>query len=304
MTYDEIAAIFLTPTDQPFPPLVPPSASPARRLRDAVEPIATQGWWSRPAGDRITGLGLPFLPGYVWGRAAALGEPAASVVVAAFGVFEPGMLTGAYDAGRSFVGRDDVLAERAEGAAEALDSLVTADEADAVAEPLMQAVGGLDGLGRPLFGALRELPQPPTPGGRLWRATELVREHRGDGHLAAVVTTGLDAVEANVLTELWLGYGFGEYSGTRAFGPDALAAAVERLGARGWVESDGSTPTLTAGGRAARVALEEATDLSQAALVDALGPDIDEIVERAAAISERIVTAGWFPHDPRKRAGG
>lgn len=304
MTYDEIAAIFLTPTDHPFPPLVQPSVSPARRLRDAVEPIATQGWWSRPAGDRMTALGLSFLLGYVWGRAASLGEPVSSVVVSAFGVFEPGVLAGAYESGRSIVGRDDMLASRAEGAAVALDSLVTAEEADAVSVPLMRAIDELDGLGRPLFGALRELPQPPTAGGRLWRAAELVREHRGDGHLAAVVAAGLDAVEVNVLTELWLDFGLGEYSGTRAFGPDALAAAVERLADRGWVQSDGTTTMLTSAGRAARLALEETTDVSQAALVAALGTDIDDVVERSAAISERILAAGWCPVDPRKRAGG
>jgi hypothetical protein len=304
VTYDEIAAIFLTPTDSAFVPLVPPSASPARRLRDAVEPIATQGWWSRPAGDRMTALGLSFLPGYVWGRAASLGEPVPSVVVSAFGVFEPAMLAGAYEAGRSLVGHDDMLFARADGAAEALDSLVTAEEADAVSVPLMRAIDGLDGLGRPMFGALRELPRPSTPGGRLWRAAELVREHRGDGHLAAVVAAGLDAVEANVLTELWLDFGLGEYSGTRAFGPDAIAGAAERLAERGWVESDGAATVLTAGGRAARVALEEATDRSQGALVSALGSAIDELVANSAAISERILDARWFPSDQRKRAGG
>jgi hypothetical protein len=65
VTYDDIAAIFLAPLDEPIPePDV--TTTPARRLRDALEPIATQGWWSRAAGERLTELGVDFFPGYVW----------------------------------------------------------------------------------------------------------------------------------------------------------------------------------------------------------------------------------------------
>ena len=69
---------------------------------------------------------------------------------------------------------------------------------------LLGALDGLDGVGRPLFSALRQLPVPIDPFGRAWRASELVREHRGDGDLAASVAAGLDMVTMNVLTELWL----------------------------------------------------------------------------------------------------
>ena len=60
---------------------------------------------------------------------------------------------------------------------------------------------------------------PTSPHGRLWRAAELVREHRGDGHLAAVVAAGIEHVAINVLTELWVGFGVGEYSATRGLEP-------------------------------------------------------------------------------------
>ena len=129
----------------------------------------------------------------------------------------------------------------------------------------------LDGIGRPLFSALRALDRPDSSAGRLWRAAELVREHRGDGHLAALVAVGLGAAEANVLTELWLGFGRGEYSGTRGFGSDALAAA---------------------------------TDAGEWKLVDACGPELDELIAGADAISARLIGSRSFPADPRKRAGG
>jgi hypothetical protein len=299
VTYDDIAAIFLAPLDEPIPE---PDATttPARRLRDSLEPIATQGWWSRAAGERLTELGVDFFPGYVWGRAAALGTPPAALVAATFGVFDPGLIGAVYQAGVAGASRDEILAARAAGGAASVGSVATDDECAALAEPLLDALGGLDPLGRPLFAALRSLPVPTSPSGRLWRAAELVREHRGDSHLAALVGAGLDAVEANVLTERWLGFGLGEYSATRGFGPDALDAAVERLEARGWMVGH----ELTDAGRLARVAIEDATDAGQAALITALGSRLDDVVEGAAQISARLIEARSFPADPRKRAGG
>ncbi len=299
VTYDDIAAIFLGPLAEPIAePAVEPT--PARRLRDALEPIATQGWWSRAAGERLDALGVDFLPGSVWGRAASLGTPPAALVAATFGVFEPGLIGSVYDVGVASVTRDDILAARADGGAASVGSVATDAECAAIADPLFDAVHSLDGLGRPLFSALRSLPGPGSPSGRLWRAAELVREHRGDGHLAALVGADLDAVQANVLTERWLGFGLGEYSGTRGFGTEALAAAVRNLNERGWMDGD----DLTDDGREARAAIEAATDASQATLIAACGLGLDDIVAGAALISGRLIEARSFPADPRKRAGG
>ena len=301
MDYDTIAAAYLTPmTDPPARPSL--GTSPARRLRDALEPIATQGWWSRPPHTRLAALGLGFFPAYVWGRAAALGDGVpAGVVVATFGVFEPGLLTAVYEEGRALASRDAVLSARADGASEAMAVLVGDADVAPLADALLDAVLPLDASARPLFSALRSLPLPTSAPGRLWRAAELVREHRGDGHLAACIAAGLDPVEMNVLTERWIGYALGEYSGTRGYGPDAIGAAVARLGERGWMDSDA---TLTPAGRAARDAIEDATDASQSALVAGLGDQLDRVVAQAAAISAHIVAAGSFPADPRKAAAG
>jgi hypothetical protein len=299
VTYDDIADIFLQPLAEPIAePDV--GATPARRLRDALEPIATQGWWSRPAGERLTALGVDFFPGYVWGRAAALGTPTAAVVAATFGVFDQDLIAAVYESGAAAVSRDDILDARADGATLSVASVATEAECAALADPLLAALDRLDALGRPLFGALRSLPVPSSGAGRLWRAAELVREHRGDGHLAVLVRTGLGAVEANVLTERWLGFGLGEYSATRGFGAEELAGAVERLEARGWMEGG----ELTVDGRDARAAIEAATDASQDALIAACGPDLERIVAGAERISARLIEARSFPADPRKRAGG
>jgi hypothetical protein len=299
VSYDDIVAAFIEPPLVAIaPPLLP--QSPARRLRDALEPIATQGWWSRSAAEHVEATGLGFFDAYVWGRAAALGEPAAATVVATFGVFEPQLLSMVYEHGSTGASRDAVLAAREAGAIASLASMVSASEAELIAEPLLDALSGLDGMGRALFASLRALPLPSSPNGRLWRAAELVREHRGDGHLAACVTSGLDAVTMNVLTELWLDYTPGEYSATRGYGIEAITAATERLNARGWMV-DG---VLSDAGREARDEIEAATDRSQDALIAALGHRLEEIIRRSDVLASRILAGRAFPHDPRKRAAG
>ena len=303
MNYDDLANVYLQPLASPIPePVVP--ATPARRLRDALEPIATQGWWSREVSTRIAALGLEdFFGAYVWGRAAALGEPDASVVVATFGVFETSFLTSVYEAAKPIASRDAILQARADGAAASLNRILGPDaeaEVAEVADALVQATDAADGVARPLFSGLRSLPVPSDPYGRLWRGAELVREHRGDSHLAACIGAGLDRVEMTVMTELWLGYAAGEYLASRGYGPEAAADALGRLSKRGWVNNG----FLSATGLAVRNNIEATTDLAQQELVDALGDQLDQIVERTAAWSKAVVDARAFPPDPRKRAAG
>jgi len=299
MTYDDIVAAFIEPPATPIAaPVVPDT--PARRLRDALEPIATQGWWSRPAAERVQALGLGFFDGYVWGRAAALGTPVPAVVVATFGVFDAGLLTAVYAHGSAQCSRSDVLAAREGGATESLCGVVADDVADDIAVPLLAALDSIDGLGRPLFSGLRDLPVPATPQGRLWRAAELVREHRGDGHLGACAATGLGTATINVLTELWLDYAPGEYSSTRGLSPEAVAVVMAQFVECGWAAGD----VLTAEGRRVRDELEAATDRSQDLLVQALDGRLERLVAAAEVVSAAVVGARSFPHDPRKRAAG
>lgn len=250
---------------------------------------------------RLEQLGVGFLDAYVWGRAAALGEPAPSVVVAAFGVFEPTWLASAYERGRSTVSRDEILANRAEGAAEGLtETLGDRMEIAHLAEALHTAMADVAATARPLFSALRELPVPAGAHGQLWRAAEMYREHRGDSHLAACIAAGLDPVEMNILTELAVGYRLTEYSATRGYPSEALDAAAASLTARGWL-SDGQ---LTGDGRAARAAIERATDAGQAEVLDALGDRAENMIAIADSLSDFIVAARGFPADVRKRAAG
>lgn len=299
MTYDDIAAHYFSGAGALVPaPEVPDS--PARRLRDALEPIATQGWWSRSAANEMGALGLNFFGAYVWGRAASLGTPSASTVVSAFGVFEPNFLSSIYLTTRDQVARDTILDARSSGASQAMSLVCSTEEASAIVEPLRRSMESADGCARPLFSGLRELEMPQPPQGQLWRLAEMFREHRGDGHLAAVIAHGFTALEMNIITELWLGYGLGEYSATRGYSKDEIDNTMRLLQERGITDDKG----LTAFGHNVRSQIEHDTDRAQDAIVMALGTSIDDIINTANGISARIINYPSFPSDPRKRAAG
>ena len=230
MDYDTVVELFFQPSPPGMVPAPVAAASPARQLRDALEPIAMHPVWSRTANERLAGLGLDFLGAYVWGRAAALGEPDAGVVVSSFAVFEPGMVTAAYEQARSVCPRATMLAARAEATIESLGATLGDADVTLVADRLAAAVIAADATGRPLLGGLVRQPWPDEPIGRLWRACELAREHRGDSHVAARIGRGLDPITMNVLTELWVGMPLGSYTATRGWSPDQIehtAAAID-----------------------------------------------------------------------------
>lgn len=303
MDYADAVATFSNPLPSPLPVPAPTvTASAARRLRDAIEPIAMHSVWSRMTNERLAALGLNFLTGYVWGRAAALGEPEPSVVVSSFAVFQPDLVHATYAAGRAAVERDVMLAARADATIASLASTLGDPDVTSIAEALRNAVTGVSGIGRPLFSGLRDQPWPTSPIGVLWRACELAREHRGDGHIAVCVADGLDPVSMNVLTELFVGMPLGTYSASRGWSADQIADAAADLASANLV-IDGE---LTADGLDYRRDIEARTDALDEALIDALAAvaDVDGVIEHLADWSQRCVDAGAFPPDPFKRAAG
>lgn len=304
MDYADVQAAFLgTPAGGQAPPRVPDR--PARLLRDAAEPIATIGFWGRPAYDRLAELGLDFLTGYVWARAAPMGEPSPAVVVAAFGVFEPGLVTGLYEQARSRCSREAVLAAREDGAVRSLRAALGAAAEDGVAAAaatLRRATdaASTDLSGRPLFAGLVSLPWPDDPFGQLWHATSLLREYRGDVHQAANVAAGLTGLQMNLVTEYWVGWQHGAYAGTRGWAPEAMAAADAELAERGWV-ADGA---LTPAGQQRRDDIEARTDAALDRVLAAVDRDLPELTDRLDAWSAQVVAAGAAPRDPYKRASG
>jgi hypothetical protein len=301
MDYRAAVEAFLQPppVDPPVPAVVA-AASPARRLRDAAEPVAMHPVWSRGVNEALAGLGLNFLTGYVGGRAAALGEPVPAVVAAVFAWFEPGLITSLYDESRRAVSREALLAARDRTTVASLrEALGDADVAP-VADALRRGAAAADGTGRSLFTGLRDRPWPSEPLAQLWRGCDLLREHRGDSHVAAVLVTGLTPVQMNVLTELAVGMPMLSYTATRGWSQEAMDDAVAGLEERGWVAG----AELTDAGRRGRQEIEERTDAQEQPVVDAVGPDLEAVVERLTEWGRRCVEAGSFPPDPRKRWAG
>jgi hypothetical protein len=299
--YAQAQAAFLYPAPEGrTPPRLPDTD--ARRLRDALEPVATVHFWCARTNELLTGLGLDFLTGYAWSRAAPLGEPTAPVVVAALGVFEPGLIRNLYEQARATARRDDVLAARERGTVETLDELLGGEDVTDGVVALRRAVDALapDVAGRPLFAGLLSLPWPEAPLGQLWHAATTLREYRGDVHQAANVAAGLSAVQMNLLTESWIGWAPTSYAASRGWSPDAMAAGAADLAARGLV-ADGA---LTAEGRRLREDIECRTDAAMAPAVEAIGGQLDELVAQLDAWADKIIAAGAAPADPWKRLSG
>lgn len=302
MDYSEARAAFFQP--RPAGAAEPGTAvwrSPARRLRDAIEPIATVCFWSEPAVARYAEVGLDFLGGYVWGRGCVLGEPEGAVVASAFGVFEPGLIATLYDAARLACGLAEVRAAKQAGAVEALRTVLGEPGGLGHAvEVLRRAAAAADPSGRPMHAGLTALSWPEDPLGQLWHACTILREHRGDGHLAACVAAGLSGLEANLLTELTVGWEPLAYTATRGWSPEAMRAGLARLEARGLTDQG----ELSSDGRRLRYDVEDTTDRLVQPVIDAIGADLPALTDTLAGWSARIVEHGWFPPDPYKRASG
>lgn len=299
-----IAAMFDPSSAERAAPSPVDSASPARKLRDAFEPLSMHAVWSPLVHQRMAERGLDFFGTYVAGRACVLGEPNGRVVASAFAAFEPSMIAGIWDQARQAVPVEGVRRVTIDSTAESLRSvLAEADEEaiSSVGERLAAVVDGLDATGRPLFSGVQSLDWPSDPYGRLWQATLALREHRGDAHVAAYIGDGFDPVRMNILTELWLDYPLGEYSSTRAWSQEATALALAALQADELVDSE---QQITEPGKQVRYAIETRTDSMEKGVVDALGDDLDATIGQLAAWSQTCIAAGTFPPDPRKRAAG
>lgn len=299
MQYADAVRTFFPPREDAVPPAVVTSPTPARRLRDALEPVAMNDVWSPAVHERTSALGLDFLLTYVVSRGTALGEPLPGVVAAAFAWFEPGLVAALYEGALSGVSRDVVVAARDEGVAVGLREVLGPDVAS-VADRLADAVEHLDVAGRPLAAGLLARGRPGDPHLRLWWAGDVAREHRGDSHVAAALAAGFDAVQMNVLTELWVGMPLESYTATRGWPAEAISAAVGSLRARGLLDGD----VLSEAGRQARGQVEAATDRQGQQLVELLGDDLEPLCIRLDAWGEALVAAGHFPADVLKRAAG
>ncbi|MGA5761593.1 SCO6745 family protein [Nonomuraea bangladeshensis] len=246
-----------------------------RRTWRTLEPLHGMIYFSPEADAAYKRLGLTGRMGYFASRAAAFGPVPAEAVVATFYNFNPQVVHQAIPAAWHLASPADILDARLNAVdttlRQVLGDVVDSPEmshAAALAREAAQAISG-ELSGRPLYAAHAALPWPTAPHLVLWHAATLLREFRGDGHLAALLAAGLSGIEALVTHAATGAVPAETLRVTRGWTETDWAAAERRLEDRGWLR-DGS---LTERGRREREGIEEATDRMSTAPYAALGDD-------------------------------
>jgi hypothetical protein len=166
------------------------------------------------------------------------------------------------------------------------------DGLERVSELLKRGAAAAPWAGHPIYSGLQSLGFPDDPLAAMWRAADLLREHRGDSHVITWAVGGVDGMEILLLTEQWWGLSARSYAPTRGWQAADMDAGFERLQRRGLVTED---EQLTDAGRAFREEIEVRTDDLERPVVATLGDDLDELVEHLDAWSEAIIAAGSYP---------
>lgn len=270
-----------------------------RQLWQLLEPVHAIVYFAPECYEEAAALGYATddrWPMYFAFRTAPLGPAEPDLVSALFYFFSPRLVRRYIGRDRRTAPADRILEARATGARRALDAVLgertaSPDLAEA-AQLARRAAQAATTAGRPLAAANAALPWPEAPHAVLWHAATILREHRGDGHLAAVQAHHLDPVESLVLHS-GVGAAPTEAFENREWTDDEWSAARGRLAARGLLAEDG---TATPAGLRLRTAVEKLTDELAAAPWAALSP------QEAARLAELllppvlgIVGAGLLP---------
>jgi hypothetical protein len=250
----------------------------ARKTWRTLEPLHGFVYFAPEALEELTAIGLSADVGgtYFPSRAAPMGAVPAEVVIATFYNFRPSVVRASIPRAWGIVTPDEVIAARLRGAGRALRRMLGAgadspDIAEAaglarqVAERAMEAPEG-----RPLFAAHASLDWPDEPLLVLWHAQTLLREYRGDGHIAALVIESVSGLEALVLHAATGEFPAAGLQSTRGWTDDEWATATDDLRGRGWVDEGGH---LTETGREHRQRVEDRTDELARAPYAAIGEE-------------------------------
>ena len=272
------------------------SESIARRLFQLVEPVAAVTYMANEPTEAVMALGLRNVwDAYFAGRAAPLGRDVpAAVVHALFYNFAEGEVARHIPRVWDLVTPEAANAARQQGSVAALRRIL-GDLADTpgvgrAADLVVKAGLSARTDGRALYAAVRTLPVPTETLPRLWHGANLLREHRGDGHVAALLTTGISGTEAHVLHALSEGMPAEHFGRVSHLPQTQLATVVHGMCARGLIGADG---WLTASGRQTKERVESLTDELAAPAYDILDPnELDQLIEDLEPLAAVLVAAG------------
>ncbi|WAL93544.1 SCO6745 family protein [Streptomyces sp. Je 1-369] len=275
-------------------------ASPGRHCHNAVSPLHTSVYFAPEPADELAMLGLERgAMVYLAGRAAPLGAVDAGTVTATFYNSNHEHVQRYIPAAWTLTTPEEVLAARLRGADRTLQRLLgketlTSAEMTEAAELALHATQACRREARPLYAANADLLVPEEPHLALWHAATLLREHRGDGHLAALAVAGLSGIEALVLhNATGKAPTSALFMRTRGWSAQQWAATRDQLRERGLLDEAGN---LTPTGAALRGEAEMLTDRLDAAPYDHLGPAATaRLTELADSFSGTLRAAGAFP---------
>ncbi|MFD8743808.1 hypothetical protein [Streptomyces sp. NPDC059616] len=279
---------------------LPPRAG--RRCHNAINPLHSTVYFSPDLGKELGELGIDDPnAAYFAARSAAMGAVGPGTVTAAFYNFSHDHVARHLPAVWSVAAPQAVLDARLRAADTTLrrllgEEVIASPELAEAAGLALRAAGGCTRHARPLYAAHADLPVPEEPHLAYWHAGTLLREHRGDGHLAALLTAGLDPLEA-LVSHTATGKGMSPrwVLTTRGWHRDDWDAARERLRGRGILDAEGE---LTEAGVALRAELEEATDRMDAAPYEHLGAEgVERLTELGRGFLFTAASAGAFPAD-------
>lgn len=269
------------------------------RAHRAVEPLHSHLYFAPEHDEAFSALGLkPGRMSYFAGRAAPMGAVGAGVVTATFYNFSPSLVAHMIPRAWTLASPEQVVEARLGAARASLtrllgDDVVEGPEVAQLAGLLRDACAALSPEGRPLYAGHADLPWPNEPLLDLWHAASLLREHRGDGHIAALLHADLNGLEA-LITHTVTGRGFTEAAAraTRGWSEEEWNAEIAALAERGLVE-DGA---LTAAGQDLRARVEAETDVLSAEPWLALGEETTaRVVELARGLARILVANGAYP---------
>jgi hypothetical protein len=211
----------------------------------AFEPIHAVVYFDPECLAAMDALGFRgFWMGYFAGRAAPLGAVGPEPVTASFFNFHPGRARRALPEAWTVASPTDVWATRSHAATQVLRRVDpgVVRTAQAIVPGLRALLDGVPDAGRPLFAATRATGEPDDPVTALWYWCTCLREHRGDGHVAALTAAGLDGCEALVLIAASEGLPVELLRASRGWSEDEWSYARERLMRRGLVDAGDITP--------------------------------------------------------------
>jgi hypothetical protein len=249
----------------------------ARKTWRTVEPLHSMIYFVPEAARAYEQLGITGTAGYFASRSAPMGAVSGEVVVSTFFNFNPELVRSAIPDAWKITTPRALVAARLEGVDRSMrrvlgeDVLASAEMTRAAELARVAAEEACSRVqGRPLAAGHADLDWPDTPHLTLWHAQSILREYRGDGHIALLVTNGLSGIDALVTHAATGEVPTNVLQSTRGWKPEQWDASVEDLRSRGWL-ADGPDLKLTEWGSGQRKEIEDQTDLLSADPYSALG---------------------------------